>query len=58
MGSERRSTSRVIRLPDEMDPSFSPDGSLIAFHSDRDGGGLFVMGPTGESVRRVTEGGF
>ena len=42
----------------EMDPSFSPDGSLISFHSDRDGGGLFVMGPAGESVRRVTAGGF
>jgi serine/threonine protein kinase/WD40 repeat protein len=43
---------------DETDPSFSPDGSLIAFHSERDGGGLFVMGPAGESVRRVTAGGF
>ena len=37
---------------------FSPDGSLIAFHSDRDGGGLFATGALGESVRRVTTGGF
>jgi Tol biopolymer transport system component len=40
------------------DPSFSPDGTLVAFHSERDGGGLYVMGPAGESVRRVTSGGF
>ena len=42
----------------DRDPAFSPDGSLIAFQSERDGGGLFVMGPLGESVRRVTDDGF
>ena len=36
-------------------PSFSPDGDLIAFRSERDGGGIFLMGATGESVRRVTD---
>jgi Tol biopolymer transport system component len=36
------------------EPAVSPDGSQIAFHSDRDGGGIFVMGSTGESVRRLT----
>ena len=39
-------------------PAFSPDGELIAFRSSRAGGGLFVMGRTGESVRRVAAGGF
>ncbi|MGB5399866.1 MAG: protein kinase [Thermoanaerobaculia bacterium] len=39
-------------------PAFSPDGELIAFFSDRDGGGIFVMGATGESVRRLTDFGF
>ena len=39
-------------------PAFSPDGQQIAFHSDRDGGGLFLMGATGESVRRLTDMGF
>jgi serine/threonine protein kinase len=42
----------------DSDPVFSPDGALIAFRSERDGGGLFVMGPLGESVRRVTDSGF
>jgi serine/threonine protein kinase len=39
-------------------PAFSPDGDLIAFRSERDGGGIFVMGRTGESVRRLTTFGF
>jgi Tol biopolymer transport system component len=39
-------------------PAFSPDGERIAFRSSRDGGGIFVMGRTGESVRRVTRSGF
>jgi serine/threonine protein kinase len=38
----------------EFSPAFSPDGQQIAFHSDRDGGGIFLMGATGESIRRVT----
>lgn len=39
-------------------PAFSPDGELIAFRSERDGGGLFVMGRMGESVRRLTRTGY
>jgi Tol biopolymer transport system component len=39
-------------------PTFSPDGERIAFRSDRDGGGIFVMGATGESVKRLTSFGF
>ncbi|HXG53844.1 MAG TPA: protein kinase [Vicinamibacterales bacterium] len=39
-------------------PVFSPDGDSIAFGSDRDGGGIFIMGRTGESVRRLTQRGF
>ena len=39
-------------------PAFSPDGQRIAFRSSRDGGGIFVMGSTGEGVRRVTRRGF
>jgi eukaryotic-like serine/threonine-protein kinase len=34
-------------------PAFSPDGSQIAYRSECDGGGVFVMGATGESARRV-----
>jgi serine/threonine-protein kinase len=43
---------------DDDQPAFSPDGERIAFRSSRDGGGIFVMGRTGEGVRRVTTMGF
>jgi len=43
---------------DDTQPAFSPDGQHIAFRSGRDGGGVFVMGATGESVKRVTDFGY
>jgi Tol biopolymer transport system component len=43
---------------DDYAPAFSPDGERIAFRSQREGGGLFVMGATGESPQRVSDDGF
>jgi eukaryotic-like serine/threonine-protein kinase len=43
---------------DDTQPAFSPDGERIAFRSERQGGGIFVMGRTGESVRRITDNGY
>ncbi|MEX2153472.1 MAG: protein kinase [Gemmatimonadaceae bacterium] len=43
---------------DDDQPAFSPDGERIAFRSARDGGGIFVMGRTGEGTRRITNTGF
>ncbi len=42
----------------DIHPAFAPDGERIAFVSTRGGGGLFVMGATGEDVRRVGDMGF
>jgi Tol biopolymer transport system component/DNA-binding winged helix-turn-helix (wHTH) protein len=39
-------------------PTFSPDGDRIAFRSSRDSGGIFVMGATGENVRRIADFGY
>jgi Tol biopolymer transport system component len=43
---------------DDTEPAYSRDGRSIAFRSNRDGGGIFVMGATGENVRKVAESGF
>jgi Tol biopolymer transport system component/serine/threonine protein kinase len=40
---------------DNSQPAFSPDGERVAFRSERDGGGIFIMGATGESVNRLTD---
>jgi len=45
-------------LGNSTEPAFSPDGDRIAFRSDREGGGIFVMGALGESVKRLTDFGF
>jgi eukaryotic-like serine/threonine-protein kinase len=39
---------------DDTEPALSQDGGLIAFRSERDGGGLFMMEATGENPRRVS----
>ncbi|HYN21703.1 MAG TPA: LpqB family beta-propeller domain-containing protein, partial [Thermoanaerobaculia bacterium] len=42
---------------DDGQPAISPDGQRLAFRSERDGGGIYLMGSTGESVVRVTDEG-
>ena len=60
---ERRvggSTDRALTddPADDYQPAYSRDGELIAFRADRDGGGIYVMGATGEDVRRLTDSGY
>ncbi|MES1243806.1 MAG: LpqB family beta-propeller domain-containing protein [Acidobacteriota bacterium] len=42
---------------DDSAPAVSPDGLQIAYRSECEGGGIFVMGSTGESARRLTAAG-
>jgi Tol biopolymer transport system component len=58
VGGARPINLTAASAADDRQPAFSPDGDRIAFRSERDGGGIFVMGATGESVRRVTQAGF
>ncbi len=39
-------------------PAFSPTGDRIAFRSERNGSGIYVMEATGENPRRITDFGF
>jgi eukaryotic-like serine/threonine-protein kinase len=43
---------------DDTQPAYSPNGERIAFRSERDGGGIFIMGASGESARRLTSFGY
>lgn len=43
---------------DEHWPAFSPDGKFIAFNEADADGGIFIIGATGESERRLTDAGF
>jgi len=43
---------------DDTEPSLSADGEWIAFRSERSDGGIFVMGATGENVRKLTDFGY
>ena len=61
--SRRVGGETVINLTEDStetdsQPSLSRDGEFIAFRSAREGGGIFVMGATGENVRQVTDFGF
>jgi Tol biopolymer transport system component len=42
----------------DQQPVFSPDGERIAFRSDREGSGVFLMTATGESVTRLIDFGY
>jgi Tol biopolymer transport system component len=42
---------------DDSAPAVSPDGLQIAYRSECDGGGIFLMGATGESPRRLVDSG-
>jgi hypothetical protein len=41
----------------EMQPDWSPDGSAIVFHSERDGGGIYIVPALGGAQRRLTSSG-
>ncbi len=55
-GGNPRNLTEDSPVADE-EPAVSPDGQRIAFRSEREGGGLFVMGATGESAVRLTDTG-
>ena len=55
-GDNPRNLTEDSRFDDD-EPAVSPDGQRVAFRSEREGGGLFLMGATGESVVRLTQEG-
>jgi Tol biopolymer transport system component len=53
-----RTAVPLTREFNNMTPAFSPDGDRIAFYSSREGGGIFLMTATGESITRLSDSGF
>lgn len=53
-GSNPQNLTKNSNVDDEQ-PACSPDGNSVVFRSEREGGGLFVMGATGESTRKISE---
>ena len=43
---------------DDSQPAFSPNGHSIAFRSEREGGGIYIMTATGGSTTRVSDLGY
>ncbi len=43
---------------DEVQPAFSPSGEQIAFRSEREPKGIYVMGASGENLRHIASEGF
>jgi eukaryotic-like serine/threonine-protein kinase len=43
---------------DNVEPAWSPDGKTIAFRSDRDGGGIFLLDARTRAVSRLTDSGY
>ncbi|MEK7831732.1 MAG: protein kinase, partial [Acidobacteriota bacterium] len=46
------------KAEEDSDPTFSPDGNFIAFSSEREGGGIYMIGATGENERLIAKSGF
>ncbi len=54
-------SQRPVRLTndpaDDHEPSISPDGEVVTFRSERDGGGLYVVPASGGAARLLAAGG-
>ncbi|MGD9564017.1 MAG: protein kinase [Pyrinomonadaceae bacterium] len=58
VGGKRRINLTAGSDADDTQPAFAPDGHLIAFRSNREPRGVYVMEISGENVRRIADDGY
>lgn len=58
VGSKKASNLTPDSPANDTQPAFSPDGEKIAFRSEREPKGIYVMGAAGENLRRVADFGY
>ena len=58
VGGKRRNNLTSDSKADDTQPAFSPNGELIAFRSEREPSGIYVMEASGDNVRRISDDGY
>ncbi len=58
VGGKRRNNVTSDSKADDTQPAFSPTDDLIAFRSEREPRGIYVMESSGDNVRRISDDGF
>jgi len=58
VGGKRRNNLTTDSKADDTQPAFSPNGDLIAFRSEREPKGIYVMEGSGDNVRRIADEGY
>ena len=58
VGGKRRNNLTSDSKADDTQPAFSPNGELIAFRSEREPSGIYLMEGSGDNVRRISDEGY
>lgn len=58
IGSKNRENLTASSKADDTQPAFSPNGEFVAFRSEREPRGIYVMRASGSDVRQISDTGF
>ncbi len=58
IGGKKPTNLTLGSTKDDTQPAFSPKGDLIAFRSEREPAGIYVIEPSGDNLRRIADFGY